>query len=465
MKKTIYIFIASVALLLLSGCDQFLSIQPKGILIPKTVEEYEALLNDAGFMKVAEAYPVYLSDDAYVPDDDETGYLIGYNTTEQYIKNLYSFNEKVFGPSEEDGFWVYSYNRIYTYNVLVNRIMDATEGTEERKKSIKAEALMGRALEYLYLVNAYAVHYDKATASKDLGVPLVLSIDEKPDHLTRATVQEVYDLIINDLTEAVKYLPMKPSLNAFRASKSAGLGILSRAYLYMGEYDKALKYANESLEVNNALLNLNDYEVVNPTGALGRTNVPGMTRNPENIYLRLAPWVFGISGSVYPSKDLLELFTPNDRRLQLYYTTEPYGLTTETPIWLQYLETNLAISTPEVYLTAAECEARIGSKDKAMQLLNGFRDHRFANNTALVAGSKEEALKMVLEERRRELAFQGPLRLYDLKRFNKQPGLAKKVTRVIQGKTHTLEPNSPKYVLPIPATVLRFNPGMPDNIR
>lgn len=59
----------------------------------------------------------------------------------------------------------------------------------------------------------------------------------------------------------------------------------------------------------------------------------------------------------------------------------------------------------------------------------------------------------------------GCTRLIDLKRLNREPEFAKTITHTINGTEYKLEPNSPKYVLPIPPVVLRYNPNMPDNIR
>jgi hypothetical protein len=53
---------------------------------------------------------------------------------------------------------------------------------------------------------------------------------------------------------------------------------------------------------------------------------------------------------------------------------------------------------------------------------------RIAGNQPLVAATKDDALRMALEERRRETAYQGSTRLIDLKRLNKDPRFAKTVT-------------------------------------
>ncbi len=126
---------------------------------------------------------------------------------------------------------------------------------------------------------------------------------------------------------------------------------------------------------------------------------------------------------------------------------------------------NMAMSAPEMYLIAAECEARVGSKDKALDWLNRLRNNRIENNVPLTAGTADEVLKEVLDERRREFPLQGLVRLIDLKRLNKEARFAKTVTHIVAGTNVTLQPNDAKYVLPIPARVLRFNPNMPDNER
>ncbi|MDO5522502.1 MAG: RagB/SusD family nutrient uptake outer membrane protein [Bacteroidia bacterium] len=466
MKTTIRLSTVIFAFALcLASCNNFLDIQPKGILIPRTAAEYEGLLNYAQLQKASESYPVFLTDDAFLPDEAADDYTPGLDFADRATANLYTFQSEVFGDAEEDGLWTYSYNRLYYYNVIIQHILEATEATLQEKQSIRAEALMGRAFEYLTLVNAYAKHYDPQTAATDPGVPLILDEDINRENLTRATVQEVYDQIQEDLKEAEKYLPARPKLNAFRASKPVGLGMLARMYLYMGNYSEALNYANQSLKQNDYLLNLGDYEVVDPYQAIGRLNVPESSDNNENIYIRLAPWVFGISAEVFGSDDLLQLFDENDQRFKLYFSNEPFGIPNEHYLWMPYLYANMAMSTPEMYLIAAECEARIGSKDRAMTLINQLRDHRIEDNTPLSAASNDEALVQVLEERRRELTMIGCTRLIDLKRLNKEPRFAKTITRVAEGQTYTLPPNDPRYVLPIPAKVLRFNPDMEPNIR
>ena len=316
------------------------------------------------------------------------------------------------------------------------------------------------------LVNAYANHYDPSTAATDPGVPLMLDKNINKTNLQRATVQEVYDQIKADLDEAAPNLPERPVLNAYRASKPVGYGMLARMYLYMGDYKKALENAVISLQNNSTLMSLFPYKVVDRDKYIGRIDVPDGDENPENIYIRLAPWTFGFSATAYASEELASLYDhEKDQRYLLYFTKYLGGIDLDYPLWAPYIYANMAMSTPEMYLIAAECEARIGSKDKAMEYINTLRDNRIIDNVPLVASDNKDALVKVLEERRREMPMLGCTRLIDLKRLNREPEFAKTIVHEVNGVEYRLEPNSPKYILPIPPSVLRFNPDMIPNIR
>ena len=455
--KNVTTILAICVVVMLTGCNDYLDIKPKGEKIPTTVSDYETLLNYESVQKVSDTYPAYLTDDVFLPEVAEGTATPGLNSVDQSIRNLYLFKKEVFDDAQDDGFWFASYNRIYYYNTVIDNIMNADGSDEQQKLSIRAEALISRALEYLYLVNGYAKYYDVRTAESDPGVPLILDEDISKKNLVRASVKDVYAQILSDLQTALPNLPVQAKGNAFRASKAAGYGVLAKMYLYMGNYAEALKAANEVLEINNSLLDLKKYAVVKAQSSIGRTNVPQDIDNPENIYIKFAPYVYGLSSKVFGSDELISLFSEDDMRLQVYFTKNFRNIPTDKYVWAPYLRANLAVSSPEIYLIAAECEAREGSIERAIALINKLRDNRIKNNTDVVATDRNDALQKVLEERRRELAMSGMVRYIDLKRLNQESQFAKTVTHVTGEGTFSLEPNSPLYVLPIPAKVMRFN--------
>lgn len=456
--KTTYHILATLALATtLSACDSYLDIKPKGERIPETASDYRSMLSHSNIQKIGETYPVYLTDDCYLPDSAVNTATPGLNTITPYLKRLYTFDKEVFGDGEDDTFWFSAYSRIFTNNVVVREVMKATEGTNEEKNAIRGEALVNRALDYLYLVNGYAKHYNEATADNDPGVPLLLDADISQTNLTRASVKSVYQQILADLNEAEKALPAEISTNAFHASKDAARGLLARTLLYLGNYADALKAANEVIARHDTLLNLTQYAVVKPNGMIGRTNVPDADANPESIFIKYAPYIFGVSSKVFPSDTLLNMYPGNDMRMALFMPDKYRGTQLTHAIWAPFVRANTAISTPEMFLIAAECEARVGNAQRAMALINKLRDHRIHTNTHVVLTDKDSVLNFVLAERRRELAFNGFTRLVDLKRLNLDPRFATTVKHVGANETWVLMPNDPKYVLPIPQKVMRFN--------
>lgn len=70
--------------------------------------------------------------------------------------------------------------------------------------------------------------------------------------------------------------------------------MLARMYLYMGDYKKALENAVISLQNNSTLMSLFPYKVVDRDKYIGRIDVPDGDENPENIYIRLAPWTLDL---------------------------------------------------------------------------------------------------------------------------------------------------------------------------
>ena len=127
-------------------------------------------------------------------------------------------------------------------------------------------------------------------------------------------------------------------------------------------------------------------------------------------------------------------------------------------MWNPAIRPNVGISTPEMYLIAAECEARVGSRDEALRLLNHLRDYRIVDNKPLRISDKTELIRAVLDERQREFLFRGFFRIVDLKRRAQDPDFAVTITHHDeQGNPVVASPSSPDYLrVPLPAKVLAF---------
>lgn len=484
MKKYLIRILLFVTILSfgLTSCDSYLDVKPKGVIIPAKMEEYAKMLGTDLIVRITDQKATLMTDDIYLYRKDLSGSFFEY-TSYEFLDGvdqaLYTFEDQVYDDKGYEYTLQYGgYRSIYIYNVVIDQVMDSGGGTTREKEILKGEALVGRAFCYLELINMYSRAYDKGTADKALGLPLELKPaeggSELLEGLTRPSLQANYDQIESDLLEAIELLNQAPNISKYRASIPGVQGLLARMYLYMGNYPEALKYAKLCLEANSSLLDLNNYQVVDDTSWGYRIDQPYGLESAESVYLRYGYFEQGptLYNAVYPSDELIALYDKeNDKRWQLYFTYKYAGTPSERPVWAPFINLNIGVNTPELYLIAAECAARTEpNMTQALKYLNELRKHRHIKYTEFVASTEDEVLREILDERRRELAFYGLFRFYDLKRLNKDPRFAKTIVHTLEKRDKegniigedkfVLEPNSYKYSLPIPSEVLHFNPNM-----
>lgn len=159
---------------------------------------------------------------------------------------------------------------------------------------------------------------------------------------------------------------------------------------------------------------------------------------------------------------LYKSYDANDLRKIIFFTSNPDGSHYFTGSYEGTYVNYNGIATDEMYLIRAECYARSGKIVLAMNDLNALLVNRFKKGTfiPLHAGNDDDALNLILNERRKELIFR-MLRFTDIKRLNKE-GANITQKRIINGVAHTLSPNDPYYALPIPENVIQYT-GMKQN--
>lgn len=85
----------------------------------------------------------------------------------------------------------------------------------------------------------YAKPYVKATASSDMGVPLNITEKIEDKYFSRESVETIYKQIVKDLKNAVDHLAGIQQATIYRVNETAARILLSRVYLYMGEWELA----------------------------------------------------------------------------------------------------------------------------------------------------------------------------------------------------------------------------------
>ncbi len=134
--------------------------------------------------------------------------------------------------------WMVGYKIIYMTNTVIETLKEDDPDT----KQLLGEAYFMRALMHLHMVTLYAKPY--SFGRDNIGVPLRTSTNSTVT--TRNPVGEVYDQIVADLRKAADLMG-KSRGNAGYPCKEAALGVLSRVYLYMEDYDKCIAAVDEAL--------------------------------------------------------------------------------------------------------------------------------------------------------------------------------------------------------------------------
>jgi starch-binding outer membrane protein, SusD/RagB family len=163
--------------------------------------------------------------------------------------------------------------------------------------------------------------------------------------------------------------------------------------------------------------------------------------------------------------DLYDLYSNNDLRKTIYFKNTGGVITFKGNYHFNTSSLFCGLASDEILLIRAECYARKGNKDAAMDDLNALLITRWKNNGSWVpyiVNSADEALSKVLIERRKELILRG-LRWSDLRRLNKDDRFKITISRTIGGNTFLLEPNSYKYTFPLPDDVIAQT-GMPQTL-
>ncbi|MEO6683365.1 MAG: RagB/SusD family nutrient uptake outer membrane protein [Ginsengibacter sp.] len=446
------IFVSSLllmALLSLSACNKYLDIKPKGYVIPETVEEFERILNGESLTKLLSDGIERMSDDFYDPTiiKDENILWRDYRLY-MWLPDAYTTVEDYRGYS----YWDILYRRVYQYNAVINGIDNATGGTAKRKAIAKARARTGRALIYYYIVNIYSKPYQVESAKTDLGIPLVTGVSIEEALPGRGTVQQTYDFISKEITEALPDLPVS-SISSFEITKGGGYGYLARAYLQMGEYAKAAEAADHALYYNDRLVDYNnEYQMSGDRFSLKSTSIllTAIT-HPENTLIHFFDYTRGMARKNMPN-ETAQLFDEKDLRRVNVLIENIGGEQINTYMASTLYDYSIGITTPEMYLIRAEGNAREGKIQLAMDDLNKLRKNRIKSDSYidLTSNDKIDATRKILEERRRELLFKG-VRWFDMRRLHNDPNYGFTPRHYLADGTYIeLKANSPRWVMTIP---------------
>ena len=398
------------------------------------------------------------------------------HTSNRYMTNM-NWN---YTADATSGMWAYGY---YTVS-FCNNVIDNLEGKESADVSVqdlnnlKAEALFLRALSHFDMVTLYAQPYTYVKAnqatlneSQKLGIPYVFHTDPE-GRPARNTVLETYGYIVQDLLDAETAID--PSyVRAGVADKKAAVtleaiqALLSRVYLYMGEWQKSADYATKVIDSKKfTLYTVDNYNKV-WNGTTGGSevifeNYIDLT-NYSNEDCSYMTYPDGAYGDCIASPELMALYEEGDVRAKVYRQdkAETAGL------WWTLKYEGKGLSTPdanntvilrlsEMYLNRAEAQVNGATVagTSALADLTAITSKRGAS-AYTAAGAQA-----VRTERRKELAWEGHY-FFDLARWGQS------VTRSACYGLTPANQNIPfpsyRWALPIPKRELEVNENLVQN--
>lgn len=375
--------------------------------------------------------------------------------------------------------WAGHYQAIQSTNIVIEKIQPVAMD-ENLKSRYTGEAKFLRALMYFNLVRVFG------------GVPLVTKVINNPQEgytYGRESVENVYNQIITDLTDAEASLPYEyTGADIGRATKGAAMSLLGKVYLTQRRWQLAADKLKEVID-NVALTK---YQILPTyTGVFGIANEnnresifevqfkKGATGEGSPFTNQFAPIGSGTAvvsvgnplGQNIPTEDMSNAYEANDARKAVSMRTSYVlgGNTVAHNYIVKYsgvpaasLDSDnnwIVLRYADVLLMYAEALNEIGyvADGPAFTYLNEIRNRaglasKTSDNVDLTLRLADQtAFRLAIEQERRvELAFEGH-RWFDLVRTNR-------ALEVMTASGKAMEAHH--VIFPIPQTQIDINPGV-----
>jgi len=378
-------------------------------------------------------------------------------------------------------------NRYATIN-FANRVLramdrlapDFSEADMEVANRIKGELLAMRALAHFDLLQYFSPSYTNLSAP---GVIIVDFVPEIDQDLPRSTVGEVFNFVNADLTAASELLSGVVGETRFFVDANVVKAIRARVALFEGNYDLA-ETLSAQLVADFPLSDVDPYFNIWSVDEIADTEVIFALARLQNDPGIAANWYanrVNIEGSPFleMSNQLFDLYDDNDIRRFAFVDDSSDLSDPDNRIILigkyQGGANGLLINhvkvfrSSEMLLIRAECEARDGRLTEAAASLRQIWLARGISDALVPAqptfATPNDALRAILLERRKELAFEGH-RYLDLKRIGAEVGVG--ISRdpadcASFSAPCDLAPTDYRFTLPIPTSEISANPTIEQN--
>lgn len=405
--------VAFAGCLSLSGCSgSFLDKEPTDAVSSDLVAvpgNAERLFNGAwynlfeyGTTYANIGYRALQCQDDMMADDVVSRPKYGFNSS-------YQFSDISITSNSRTSFaWYLIYKTIDNCNTAIS-----IEGDTEDLRHSQGKALALRAFCYLHLAQHYQFTY-----LKDKTAPCVPIYTEPTTDETvpgpRATVEEVYARVFDDLRLAQEYLQgyvRRSDGEKYKPDENVVSGLLARAYLLTGQWEEAALAAVAARQGYPLMTTLAEYEgfnnVSNKEWIWGHPQTLAQSDASYNFYYLDATYV-GAYSSFMADPHFMETFSQGDFRLGLFlWMREGYLGYTKFHMRADDTADIVLMRSSEMYLIEAEALSRQGLLQQAVAPLNTLRHARGLGDYPLAGKSQDDLISEILMERRRELWGEG----------------------------------------------------------
>lgn len=477
MKK-IFAFPLFLALIMLLSCQKQLELAPKKIHYDNYYQSGEDAIGAInavyGILSQVNQYNSYLwlVQDVASDDCNARPTLNDPNIHQINQYDLQSTNTYL------TGIWQGSYSGILRANIVLQKI-PGTKMDSAIKSRILGEARFLRGLFHFNLVRLFG------------DVPLILepisaNLTDEELYVFRTPSDAVYKQIIEDFTLAAELCPevYYQGSEKGRVTQGAALGALAKAYLTIGQLDKAAEKAKAVIDLGVYGLwddyadNFKDVHRNGKESVFAVQFFSGVPSQNNQIVISGLPYIKGVFSAgveiMLPTEDLLNSFEEGDYREEVtffdhywYDQFEPHICkhwdqdTYEADETAECGSNFTVMRFSEILLMYAEAiNETSGPTAEAFAAINEVRARARNGNPDVLpdlTGLSQEGFRAaVLHERRVEFVNEG-IRWYDLVRTGNLVGFVK------QAKGNNSNPQEFNYVFPIPQHELDNNPNLTQN--
>ena len=270
MKKKNIFFVALLSILSLMGCRDFLNQVPEGGTIMEdqkkaAIEANPGLLGaDVAAMSanMIALHGVFGTRDAGGDFDfgysaaclmmdcngaDMTCANIGYN----WFAPNSSFADRVYTSLRTTYMWNLFYKQIASANIVLASVDPETENTILR--AYRGQALAIRAFDYFQLAQLHQFTYKGHENEKCVPIIIETTLAEEANNNPRASVEDVYTRILDDLNQAVDLLAGFKRADKGYVDQSVAYGLRARVNLVMNNWAEAAADADSALVRSGAV--------------------------------------------------------------------------------------------------------------------------------------------------------------------------------------------------------------------